>query len=140
MTRILILAGVLVFSLVPAGASAATASCVGPNPSITHVAVQNKYNNRGVTRYQLVGTVTNVGSESQPSNVLQFVDIYDAQTGVKLDSRGIPPLTVGGTYTFTYAWLRASESAAGSTTLTFRFHVTAGMNCHMYQRGYTLTF
>jgi hypothetical protein len=117
----------LVLALAPAAAPAA--ACLGPNPAITHVAVQSTSSSGGVNRYHIVGAVTNLGTTGQPSNVLQFVDIYDAQTMTKLDSRGISPLSVGATVHFTYDWKRSSEAQAGSSTLLFRMNMVQGSNC-----------
>jgi len=74
--------------------------------------------------------VRNLGSMSQPSNVLQFVDIYDAQTGVKLDSRGIPPISVAGTQHVRYLWMRNTDAAAGSSTLLFKLDIQQGNTCN----------
>lgn len=112
--RTIILAVVLL-----AGPSAnAVAGCVGADPAITSVRVQNVAGNGSVNHYTLVGTVANLGTQRQASNVLQFVDIY--QYGVRLNDRGIPPLAPGESYTFSYGWQRASDAGDGTTTLHFR--------------------
>jgi hypothetical protein len=117
--------GFFVFALT---AGPAAAACMGPSPAITHVGVQFTNSRGGLNTYHIVGTVTNLGSAGQPSNTLQFVEIYDAQTGIKLDSRGIQPISEGASAHFSYAWQRSSEAAAGSSTLLFRMYVE-GSTC-----------
>ncbi len=51
-----------VLALTPLGAPAAT--CAGPNPAITSVAVKNVTSNASTNEYRLVGTVTNLGSQA----------------------------------------------------------------------------
>jgi len=126
--------GFLVLALAPLGASA---TCVGPKPAIGSVYVASHTSNGRVNVYNLVGTVTNVGSSAQSSNTLQFVDIW--QYGVKLDARGIPPLGLGSSAHFSYAWQRAIDAAPGTTTLNFTVDVRQGINCSA-KRPYTLTF
>jgi hypothetical protein len=102
----------------------AWAACAGADPAITSVTVKGVTRQGGpnaVNRYNLVGTVVNLGSEGQASNVLQFVDIYE--NGNKLDSRGIPPLKPGQRSTFSYAALRSTDAGKGTTMLTFRLDV-----------------
>ena len=116
----------------------AAAACLGANPAITHVTVINHTVSNQVSRYHLVGTVTNEGTSGQPSNVLQFVDIWHDTD--KVDSRGIPPLPVGGSYNFSYDWLRAPDAGAGTTKLTFRMDVRSGSNCNPANGTYSVTF
>ena len=123
------------FALAPAASSAA---CLGPNPAITHVTVINHTTSNQVSRYHLVGTVTNEGTAGQPSNVLQFVDIW--HDGDKMDSRGIPPLPLSGSHNFSYDWVRASDAGAGTTKLTFRMDVQSGTNCNPANGTYSVTF
>jgi hypothetical protein len=122
-------------ALVPTGASAA---CLGPNPAITHVAVSSHSTSGQVSRYHLVGTVTNLGSAGQPSNVLQFVDIWHDTD--KMDSRGIPPIPIGGSYNFSYDWMRASDAGPGTTKLIFRMDMRSGTNCNPANGTYSVTF
>jgi hypothetical protein len=119
--------GFFVFALT---AGQAAAACMGSMPSITHVGVQSTSSSGGLNRYRIVITVENLGSMSQPSNVVQTVDIYDAQAGTKLDARGIPPIGVGGTQHAYYDWMRSSDAAARSSTLLFRLHIKAGNTCN----------
>ncbi|HYL28047.1 MAG TPA: hypothetical protein VEW74_09450 [Candidatus Nitrosotalea sp.] len=134
MIRFLI-APIVALALMPATASAA---CQGPNPAITHVAVQTHMTRGQATMYHLVGTVTNEGTSGQPSNVLQFVDIW--HDGDKLDSRGIPPLPLGGSHNFSYDFIRASDAGAGTTTLVFKIDITSGSNCSDADDTYKVTF
>ena len=124
----------LILALAPLGASAI---CVGPKPAIGSVVVQSRATSGQVNHYHLVGTVTNVGQAAQASNTLQFVDIY--QYGQRLDERGIPPLGLGSSATFTYNWPRSVDAAAGTTTLEFEVRVVQGLNCTA-KRPYSLTF
>ena len=134
MIRFLI-APIVALALVPVTASAA---CLGPNPAITHVGVQSKMTRGQATMYHLVGTVTNEGSAGQPPNALQFVDIW--HDGDKLDSRGIPPLPLGGSHNFSYDFIRASDAGAGTTTLIFKIDMTSGTNCNPANGTYKATF
>jgi hypothetical protein len=122
-------------ALAPTGTSAA---CLGPNPAITHVSVINHTTSNQVNRYHLVGTVTNEGTSGQPSNTLQFVDIWYG--GDKLDSRGIPPLPLGGSYNFSYDFQRSSDAGSGTTQLTFRIDMRSGSNCNPANGRYSVTF
>ena len=126
----------LALALVPVASPAAT--CGGANPAITSVAVQNVTTNGGLNVYHLSGTVTNLGSMGQPSNTLQFVDIW--QYGQKLDDRGIPPLAPGQSYTFGYDWQRSSEAANGTTTLSFRMRMRQGEDCNPANGVYRIRF
>lgn len=124
-------------------APAAAATCAGADPAITSVAVKSVARNGLLDRYTLVGTVTNVGSEAQASNVLQFVDIY--QYGRKLDSRSIPPLPAAESRTFSFIWPRSSDAGRGTTTLDFRLDLRAPMPpgreaCNPSNGTYRLTF
>ena len=135
MTR-LFLAVAASLALLPASVAAAT--CNGPNPAITSVAVKNVTANGGVNTYHLVGTVTNLGTQGQPSNTLQFVDIYaDTQ---KHDNRGIPPLAPGQSYTFGYDWQRSSDAGNGTTTVHFRIQMKQGSDCNPANGSYSVTF
>jgi len=136
MNRALVLG--IVVALVPVGVSAAT-RCLGGNPAISHVEVQSTHTMGKMNTYHLVGTVTNMGTANQPSNTLQFVDIYDGAQ--KVDAKTIPPLTSSGTFHFTYNWNRASDAGAGSTTFVFRMRMVHGTNCNPSNGGtFTLKF
>ncbi|MBV8373882.1 MAG: hypothetical protein JO302_00075 [Candidatus Eremiobacteraeota bacterium] len=134
MTR-LFTALLIAAALMPAPAAAA---CLGSNPAITHVSVINHTTSGQVSRYHLVGTVTNEGTSGQPSNTLQFVTIWHDTD--KVDSRGIPPLALGASYNFSYDWLRAPDAGAGTTKLTFRMDVRSGSNCNPANGTYSVTF
>ena len=128
--------GLFLAAIVPPAAPAAT--CAGPNPAITSVAVKNVTSNGSVSVYHLVGTVTNLGSQGQPSDTLQFVDVYVDQ--VKHDDRGVPPLGPGKSYTFGYDWTRSVQAGNGTTTANFRIDVRRGSNCNPSNGTYSLTF
>ena len=140
MTRVLT-AVLFAVALAPTGASAA---CLGAYPVVAHVTVENHMTKNQVTRYHLVGTVTNEGTQGQPANTLQFVDI--SHDGTKLDSRGIPPLSLGASYHFTYDFMRAEDAGADTTKLTFRMETQSGNNmqsennCNPANHIYSITF
>jgi hypothetical protein len=128
---------IFALALIPVGVSAAR--CVGGNPAITHVEVQSTHAMGKMNQYHLVGTVTNMGTANQPSNTLQFVDIYNGTD--KVDAKAIPPLTSSGTFHFTYNWNRASDAGAGTTRFVFRLRMVQGTNCNPSNGGtYTLKF
>ena len=128
---------ILFFVLAQSAAGAAAATCAGANPAITSVAVRS-VTNGPVNQYHLVGTVTNMGSQGQPSSTLQFVDIE--QYGVHLDDKGIPPLAAGQSYNFSYTWLRNPEAALGTTPLDFRIRMVQGSDCNPSNGMYHLRF
>ncbi len=126
----------VVLALAPAGAPAAT--CAGPNPAITSVAVKNVTTDGKTNQYNIAGTVTNLGSQAQPSNTLQFVDIYVNE--MKRDERGIPPLAPGQSYNFGYTWVRAVDAGTGTTTVHFRIRMVQGQDCNPANGKNSLTF
>lgn len=128
----------LVLAQLPAPSIAAT--CAGANPAVTSVVVKNVTRNGNVNQYHLEGTVRNLGSQGQPSNTLQFVDIYEGASRERLNDRGIPPLQAGQTYTFGYVWNRALDAGQNSTTLEFRVRMVQGSNCNSGNGTYRLTF
>jgi len=128
----------LLFALALTPAAAPAATCAGANPAITSVVVKNVTTSGQLNTYHIVGTVTNLGSQAQPSNTLQFVDIY-AETD-RHDDRGIPPLAPGQSYTFRYDWQRSSDAGPGSTTVHFRIRMVQGQNCSPANGTNSVTF
>lgn len=124
--------------LVPAAAPAASAGCAGANPAITSVAVKNMTQTGQLNTYHMVGTVTNLGNEAQPSNTLQFVDIYIDQQ--KRNDRGIPPLAPGQSYTFGFDWDRSTDAGPGTTTVNFRTRMVQGSDCNPSNGVSSVTF
>lgn len=114
----------LLLLLQPAPASAT--SCMGPDPAIVSVVVKGMQSSGGLNHYTLSGKVVNLGRTAQASNTLQFVDIYKGST--KLDSRGIPPLRAGQSYTFEYVTERSAQAGAQTTALGFRMDVRQPTN------------
>lgn len=136
MNRALIL-GTFALALVPVGVSAQR--CLGGNPAVTHAEVQSTHVVGKMNQYHLVGTVKNLGTANQPSNTLQFVDIYDGAQ--RVDAKTIPPLPAAGSYQFSYNWNRALDAGAGSTKFTFKIRMVHGTNCNPSNGGaYILTF
>lgn len=129
-------ATLLAIALIPVGAPAAT--CSGANPAITNVVVKNVTSNGLTNQYHLQGTVTNLGSQGQPSNTRQFVDIYVDR--MKRDDRGIPPLAPGQSYTFGYTWVRNVNAGTGTTTAHFRIRMVQGTDCNSGNGTFSVTF
>jgi hypothetical protein len=100
------------------GANAGLPPCAATYPVITSVAVQNVMPDAGVNQYTIRVSVMNRGQNSQASNALQSVQIY--QDATKVGEKGIPPLKAGGTYAFPYRFTRNSDAADGTTNLVFR--------------------
>lgn len=135
MIRLLIVS-LLAAAFAPQGAIAAT--CAGANPAITSGVVKNVTSNGQTSTYHLVGTVTNLGGSAQPKDTLQFVDVYvDKQ---KHDSRGIPPLAPGQSYSFGFDWQRAADAGKGTTTVNFRMDMHQGSDCNPSNGTYNVTF
>jgi hypothetical protein len=124
------------FGLAPLGAAAAT--CAGANPAVTSVSVANVTTSGQVNTYHIVGAVTNLGSSAEPSNTLQFVDIYIDR--MKQDDRGIPPLAPGASYKFGYSWMRSVDAGNGTTTAHFRIRMVQGSDCNPGNGAKSVTF
>jgi len=92
----------------------AFAACHGADPAITNVAT-TQTSNGGLTTYTLRITVANLGSSGQRSNVLQSVEIRLDRA--KNGEKSVPPLAAGAKYTFPYDVQRATDAAAGTTTV-----------------------
>ena len=83
-------AGLLLLAQLPLAAHAST--CGGANPAVTSAVVKSVVPSGNVNQYHIQGTVTNLGSQGQADNTLQFVDIYEGASQERLNDRGIPPL------------------------------------------------
>jgi hypothetical protein len=121
--------------LAPAGVASA-ATCAGSDPQITSVVVKGVDSAANLDHYRLVGTVVNLGASGQPSNLLQSVEIHDADD--KLDTKSIPPLKPGESFTFTYVSTRSSQAGKGTTELWFVLDPLSP--CSTGSDRYTLTF
>ncbi|HEY6326366.1 MAG TPA: hypothetical protein VIW73_07645 [Candidatus Cybelea sp.] len=128
---------VVVFLLAQTAVAASAATCAGANPAITKVAVQSVTSDGKLNQYHIVGTVVNFGSQTQPSNTLQFVDIW--QYGIRLDAKSIRPLAPLQSATFTYTWPRSVEAAKGTSVLNFRIRMEQGSDCNPANGSYNLT-
>jgi subtilase family serine protease len=128
---------IVVFLFAQTGVAAVAATCAGANPAITKVAVQSVTSDGKLNNYHIVGTVANFGSQTQPSNTLQFVDIW--QYGVRLDAKSIRPLAPGQSATFSYLWRRSTDAARGTSTLNFRIRMEQGSDCNPANGSYNLT-
>lgn len=135
MIRVLI-ALLVVLALAPEAAPAA--GCAGANPALTSVTVKNVTTSGQLNTYHMVGTVTNLGSQGQPSNTLQFVDIYVDQ--MKKNDRGIPPLAPGQSYTFGFDWPRSTDAGSGTTTVHYRIRMVQGSDCNPANGTNSVTF
>jgi hypothetical protein len=121
--------------LLPAVAAPA-ATCRGSDPQITTVVVKSVESAGSVDRYHLSGTIVNMGASAQASNLLQSVDIFDADD--KLDTKSIPPLKPGESFTFSYVSTRSSQAGKGTTQLGFQLDPISP--CSVGNDRYSLTF
>jgi hypothetical protein len=119
----------LIVALTPVAASACS------NLSLGSVGVKNVNSDGKLNHYQITGVVTNNGA-SQPSSALQAVDVYKGP--VKLDSKSIPPLKAGQSFTFMYVSDRSSDAGKGSSHLRFMLDAKNGSICSV--APVTLTF
>jgi archaellum component FlaG (FlaF/FlaG flagellin family) len=90
-------------------------ACV--DPAITHAVSNQLGSNGNLNTYDVAITVKNTGSSAEPSSLLQSVLVY--QDATKVDQKGTPPLSAGGTATVHYRLQRSSEARPGSTHLRF---------------------
>jgi hypothetical protein len=114
----------------------AQAACHGSDPEITAVVVKSVEPAGNTERFHLSGTVTNMGLTAQASNVLQSVDIFDADD--KLDTKSIPPLKPGESFAFTYVSVRSAQAGKGTTQLGFQLDPIS--TCSVGNDRYSLTF
>jgi len=121
----------LVAALAPSVAGACS------NLSLGNVGVKNMTSNGNLNHYQIDGVVTNNGA-NQPSSALQAVDVYKGP--VKLDSRSIPPLKAGQSFTFTYISDRSSDAGTNSSHLRFVLDAKNGSLCSASAAPATVTF
>ncbi|HEY3674834.1 MAG TPA: hypothetical protein VGK84_02470 [Candidatus Tumulicola sp.] len=126
-------------AVVPAPARAA---CSGPDPSIASVSLGHVSTSGGLSTYRFNGSVVNAGNAPQASNVLQFVDVF--QAGEKANSIGIPPLHPHQSYAFSYSAQRSSDAGSGTTKLLFRLRMKSpagsAQDCSAGNDSSTLTF
>jgi hypothetical protein len=139
MLRVIIAALAFVATSTPVFAS----ECTGVDLAVRSVSVKSVSTSGNLNRYEITGTVTNVGSVSQGADALQSVDIY--QEDEKLDSKSIPPLKAGQSYSFSYTSMRSTDAGKGTTHLRFQLNVTHpspadSQVCNMANDSFTLTF
>jgi hypothetical protein len=139
MFRVIIVALAFLATATPAFAS----PCNGVDLAVGSVAVKNVTVSGSLNRYEITGTVTNVGSLSQGADALQSVDIY--QENQKLDSKSIPPLKAGQSYLFSYVSTRSTDAGSGTSHLRFQLNVkhpspADSQICNMVNDSFTLTF
>jgi hypothetical protein len=118
--------------------TAVAGTCSGVALSLTNTGVKTVSTQGNLNTYTLTGTVINIGSQGQPSNTLQFVDVMSV--GQKLNDRGIPPLAPGQSYTFTYDSQRATQAGKGTSTIVFRLTSPAPASCSAAQQSASITF
>jgi|HubBroStandDraft_4_1064222.scaffolds.fasta_scaffold00004_90 hypothetical protein len=126
---------VLAIATTPVAALAA-GTCDGANPTVTSVSLRAISHTAHLNLYHVTATVTNLGGQAQPGDVLQFVDVV--QYGGRLDDRGVPPLAPGESYTVSYIWPRSSDAGAWTSPLDFRVRpITAfqSSNCAARKSG-----
>jgi type IV secretory pathway VirB2 component (pilin) len=107
--------------LIAPPAPASSVTCSGPDPAVVSVVVAGMQSSGGLNSYTLKATVVNLGSAAQPADTLQFVDIYKGNT--RKDSRAIPPLAPGHSFTFDYVTTRSTDAGSQTTALGFRMNV-----------------
>ena len=123
-------------------ATAPAATCDGVDLAITSVHVKGMSTTGKLNDYTIVGTMQNLGTRAQLGGTIQSV--YISQYSIKLDSKGIPPLAPGQSYTFTYVWPRSTDAGKNTSTLDFRLYmqppVPAGQEeCNTANDHYSLT-
>jgi hypothetical protein len=123
--------------LIAPSAVANAASCSGAHAVITSVSVKNVESAGGLNTYHITGTVVNDGSEGQASNVLQSVDIY--QGVEKKDTKSIPPLAAGQSYTFDYVAQRSADAGNGTTKMKFQMDPASG-TCGSDSTQYAMSY
>lgn len=139
MFRMLIAAAAFLAMMAPAFA----APYKGVDLAVSSVSVKNATTSGNMNRYEITATVTNVGASSQGANALQSVDIY--QGNDKLESKSVPPLQAGKSYTFSYVSTRATDAEKGTTQLRFQLNVTQpsladSQSSNMVNDSFTVTF
>ncbi len=107
------------------------------NLSLGNVGVKNMTSDGNLNHYQINGVVTNNGA-NQASSTLQAVDIFKGP--VKLDSKSIPPLKAGQSFTVTYVSSRSSDAGKGSSHLRFALSAKNGSMCNASASPATVTF
>ena len=125
----------IAFVLFAALASGVASAC--SQLSLANVGVKNMTSDGNLNHYQINGVVTNNGA-TQPSSTLQAVDIYKGT--VKKDSKSIPPLKAGQSFTFTYVSDRSSDAGKGTTHLRFVLDSKNGSMCSTPTSPVTVTF
>ncbi len=116
MNRIALTIAILL-AAAPVSAFAST-GCDGPDPAVTSVSLRNVSHTPYLNLYHVTATITNLGSQSEAGDALQFVDVM--QYGGRLDDRGVPPLAPGESYTVSYTWPRSSDAGKWTSPLNFR--------------------
>jgi hypothetical protein len=121
----------------------ANAACVGADPAIVSAHVKSITADGQVNRYTLNVRVINFGSLKQPSNVLQSVEIY--QNGIKLDTKGLPPLRPHQAYSFPYVFQRSIDAGDGTSTLVLKLVMRqpsppGKQDCNASNDRYSVTF
>jgi hypothetical protein len=107
------------------------------NLSLGNVGVKNMTTDGKLNRYQINGVVTNNGA-SQASSTLQAVDVYKGPT--KLDSKSVPPLKAGQSFTFTYVSSRSNDAGTDTSHLRFVLDAKNGSMCETSTSPATVTF
>ncbi|MGB6986437.1 MAG: hypothetical protein WBD74_10735 [Candidatus Aquilonibacter sp.] len=121
----------LVAALTPGVAQACS------NLSLGNVGVKNMTTDGNLNYYHINGVVTNNGA-NQLSSTLQAVDVYKGP--VKKDSKSIPPLKAGQSFTFTYVSDRSSDAGTGTSHLRFVLDANNGSMCSASTSPATVTF
>jgi opacity protein-like surface antigen len=94
------------------------AQCIAPTVAAARIGGVTRSD--GLNHYRVVMNIENA-HDAQPSDTLQFVDIY--HDGVKLDAIGVPPLKSSGSYSAAYTFTRSSDAGEGTTTLNLQIEM-----------------
>jgi len=130
------IAAIVLFVLIQIPIASRAVTCDGTGPAITSVNLQSLTRTRYLDFYHVTATVTNLGNQAQPGNVLQFVDVN--QYGGRLDDRGVPPLAPGQSYTVSYVWPRSTDAGKLTSPLDFRLRLvgsSSAQSCSTHGSG-----
>ena len=117
-----------------------TPTCSGADPALAAIHPWLASSTPEVNRYKIGITVANVGRMKQAANVQQDVVMY--RNEVKTDSKGVPPLRPGQSYTVTFTMERASGGDVNTTdlrfALVFRKPPPRAMDCNQQNDSFML--
>lgn len=111
------------------------------NPVILSANVQSMTTSNGLNHYTIAIAVQNQGGVTQPGNLLQSIDVF--QAGGRVDEIGLQPLRPGQSQKVMYRFNRSDEAGDGTTDITFTldFNGRSGNNvdCPSGNKSLTIT-